>query len=136
MGPAFREVGKPRSRFSPAVLVRVVIGAVRLSAGQSMLAFLELKEVRVVLLLLPPMGCLTHVLQLAPIHVSSNELLGLPATAHFRLVLENRGLASVVLPVVGVYTGLPIMRVVVSVGAPHSFEVVEIKVHVYVVVFN
>jgi len=72
MSPALREVAEPRRWLSPPVLLGVVVGAVGLGAPQPMLAFFELEEVRMVLLLFPPMRGPAHILELATIHVSSN----------------------------------------------------------------
>lgn len=106
-----------------------------LFAVDAMLAFFRFEKLRVVFLLLPAMGKATLVLLLASLAVRRDDSIRVPVRAHFRLISVQLWLAPIVLPVVGVDTGLAVM-VILAVRAPHCLEVEKVKVHVYRVLFN
>lgn len=135
MCPALGEVTEPARSCSSAILLWVVVGAVRLSAASAMLTLLKLEEVRMILLFFPSMRGLAHILQLAPIYVSSNKIIRLPTIAHLWLVSEYWWLPPVILPIMSIHAHLPVV-VIVSVRAPDSLEVIHVEVHVNLVVFN
>lgn len=101
----------------------------RLLAGVAMKTRLDLEEVRMELLLLPPVAELTPVVILAPVFIGRNELLGMPVRAHVLAIGEDRRLAAVVLPVVGVNAHIPLM-IILSVGTPYGLEVKDIEIHI------
>ena len=135
MSPALRKVIEPSRCCLSTILFWVVVGTVGLGAASAMLTLLKLEEVRVIFLFLPSMRSFTHVLQLTTINVSSNEIVRFPIIAHLWLVGEYWRLSSVVLPIMGVHTYLPVV-VIVSVRAPDSLEMVHIEVHVNFIIFN
>jgi hypothetical protein len=96
----------------------------------AMQALFNLEVIRMEFLLLPSMTVRTLVLQLAPILVACYKMLGMPILTHFFRIVENRGLSSVILPVVSIDTDIPFM-VILSIRAPHCLEVEDIKVHIW-----
>lgn len=117
------------------ILLIVEVGTVGLLTGLAMQTGLDLEEVRVELLFLPPVTVLALVLKLAAVLVRSDYFLCVPVLAQLIRVGEDGRLSPVVLPVVSVHTDVSLV-VVLLVRTPNSFEVEEVEVHVRLELLN
>jgi hypothetical protein len=89
-----------------------------------------------ILLLLPPMAVLTLVAFGAAVMVGGDEFVGVrPVDTEVFAIVIQRWLPAIVLPIVGIYAGSPVVRVLL-VGAPHSLEMEYVEVHVWHVLLN
>lgn len=99
------------------------------------LAGLNFKILWVELLLLPAVTVGALVLLMTTRLVGSYEVLSLPVGTQFLCIRKDLRLSPVILPIVGVDTDISFM-VIFSVGAPDSFEVEHVEVHVRFEFFN
>jgi hypothetical protein len=99
------------------------------------LALIKFEKVRMILLLLPAMRLLASVLLLTTVSVRANEVISLPIRAYVSTVSKYLRFTAIVLPVVRIDTHFPIV-IIISVGAPHCFEMVKVEIHVHFVVLN
>ena len=107
----------------------MVVRAVLLLAGDTVLALLDFQEVRMVLLLFPAMRVGTLVLIGTSFCVRANEVVHLPARAHFARVSEHRGTPPVVLPIVRIHAYLSVV-VILTIRTPHCLKYEHVEVHV------
>lgn len=98
-------------------------------------ALLLFEEVRMILLLLPPMWEAALVLEVAAVCEGGYEGVRLPIGAHLMTVREFVGLAAVVLPVMRVKAHFAVM-VVFSVRTPNCFKMVQVKIGINFVFFD
>ena len=109
-----------RERVFP-ISFAVIIRTMGLFTGVTMKTLFDLEVIRMEFLFLPPVAERALVLKGAPIFVRSNEAFGVPVLAHLLLVVKDRRLSSVVLPVVSVHTDISFM-IVFPIGTPHCLE--------------
>jgi hypothetical protein len=107
----------------------VVVGTVRLLTAVPVQTLLHFKKVGVEFLLLPPVTVGTPVLKRAAVLERGYEVLGMPVRTHLLRVGKDRGLASIVLPIVSVHADVTLV-VILTVGTPNRLEVEEIEVHI------
>ena len=107
----------------------MVVWAVDLLTVEAMFALLFLKEVGVILLLLPAVRLPALVHLGAPLGVGCDDAVCVPGLTHLARVGVELRLAPVVLPIVRVDAGFAVV-VVFLVRAPHGLEVEKVKVHV------
>ena len=128
--PCFREHLEPMLQCLPLVEVVMIVGAMRLSAGVSVLARVKFVVLGMILLLLPTMTVRAPVLIRTTVFVLIDELSWSPiGTLILGVDIELR-LPSEVLPVMSEHTLVPLVFGFV-VGTPYGFEVehVEVRVH-------
>lgn len=125
---------KPTRQLDSHVVRRMVVRTVRFRTGLQVFAFFEFEEVRVVLLLFPPVTILALVLVYTSFCIAHYEVVCFPVGTHFLHVTKNSWLSSIILPIMGVNADFAVM-VVVSVRAPYSLEVVHVEIHVDDILF-
>ena len=104
------------------------VRAVLLLALPILLAWVDFVVFWMVLLLLPAVAVLTSVFVLAAVRIGPDEVFYLPVGAKLLVVVVDVRLATKVLPVVSIYATFLVM--ILTPGAPDSFEVEHVKVSV------
>lgn len=131
----FREEPKPIVKGHFPVGLGMVVRAMGFLAIIPMQALLHLKELRVELLLFPPVAELALIVILAPVLIGGNEIFCVPILTDILGIAEYRGLPSIVLPVVSINTDVSLV-IILSVRAPDRLKMEDVEVHIWFEFFN
>lgn len=87
------------------------------------------------LLLLPSVTEGALVLVLAAVFIGGDKIFGMPVLADLLCVSEDRGLPSVILPVVGVHAYVALV-IILPVRTPDSLKMENVEVHIWLKFLN
>lgn len=118
-----------------AIKFCVKVWTMRLFAVISVQTLLQFKVIWMKFLFLPTVTKRTSVLHATTIFIRSNKVFSMPILAHLHLIIKDRRLSSIVLPVMSIYANISLM-IILTIRTPHSFKMKNIEVHIWLKFLN